>query len=134
MIQLKNDYTYINRGGLMTGKLLIEITSWITYPTCRVYTIEDFLVKADGSKIGINSRQKTLNIEELRSMDALLPSTLSSEPLTTSELDWLKAKLGLLLFVQYDSLEDGVHTIYGKLPEDWEYSPEEKEAVEDLPL
>jgi hypothetical protein len=122
MIKLKSAYTHIDRAVVLTGTLQIEITSWITTPDAKIYTVEDFIVDANNAKRQINSRTKRVENQELDQLDSLIMMDNSFEGLAESEKEWAKAKIGLLFFVKNDMLEDGMHTIYGKLPQDWELS------------
>lgn len=119
MIQLKTPYTHIERAVPITGKLLIEIASWKTYKDAVVYEIEDFIVDENGAKRLINSRQKRVENAEINQLAEVVKLDATLEVLSKTEQDWKEAKEGLLLFVQND-LVDGIHTIYGKLPNDWE--------------
>lgn len=120
MIKLITEYTHIDRAVLLTGTLQIEITSWITMPDCKIYTVEDFIVDENNAKRQINSRIKKVETQELEQLDSLIMMDNSFEGLGESEKEWAKVKLGLLLFIKNDLLDDGIHTIYGKLPQDWE--------------
>jgi hypothetical protein len=122
MIKLKSAYTHIDRAVVLTGTLQIEITSWITTPDAKIYTVEDFIVDENNAKRQINSRTKRVENQELDQLDSLIMMDNSFEGLAESEKEWAKAKIGLLFFVKNDMLEDGMHTIYGKLPQDWELS------------
>ena len=120
MIKLKSAYTHINRSVMLTGTLQIEITSWITTPDAKIYTVEDFIIDENNAKHQINQRTKRVENQELDSLDSLIMLDENFDGLSASKKEWAKAKKGLLFFVQNDMLEDGVHTIYGKLPQDWE--------------
>lgn len=122
MIQLKSAYAHIDRAVVLTGTLQIEITSWITTPDAKIYTVEDFIVDENNAKRQINSRTKRVENQELDQLDSLIMLGNSFEGLSESEKEWAKAKSGLLFFIKNDLLDDGVHTIYGKLPQDWELS------------
>lgn len=120
MIKLNTEYTHIDRAVLLTGTLQIEITSWVTMPDAKIYTVEDFIVDENNAKRQINSRIKRVEAQELEQLDSLIMMDNSFEGLGEIEKEWAKAKLGLLLFIKNDLLDDGIHTIYGKLPQDWE--------------
>ena len=119
MIQLKNPYTHIERAISITGTLLIEIASWQTYKDAIVYQIEDFIVDENGAKRLINSRQKRVENAEVNQLAQAVELYGNFDGLSKVDAEWAKAKIGLLLFVQND-LVDTEHTIYGKLPNDWE--------------
>ena len=119
MIKLKTPYTHIERAIPITGTLLIEIASWQTYKDAIVYQIEDFIVDENGAKRLINSRQKRVENVEVNQLAQAVELYGNFDGLSKVEADWAKAKIGLLLFVQND-LVDTEHTIYGKLPNDWE--------------
>ena len=119
MIQLKNPYTHIERAIPITGTLQIEIASWQTYKDAVVYQIEDFIVDENGAKRLINSRQKRVENAEANQLAQAVELYGNFDGLSKVDAEWAKAKIGLLLFVQND-LVDGVHTIYGQLPNDWE--------------
>lgn len=119
MIQLKTPYTHIERAIPITGTLRIEMASWHTYKDAVVYEIEDFIVDENGAKRLINSRQKRVENTEVDQLAQAVLLDNSFEGLTKTQTEWAKAKIGLLLFVQND-LVDAEHTIYGKLPNDWE--------------
>lgn len=119
MIQLKTPYTHIERAIPITGTLLIEIASWQTYKDAVVYQIEDFIVDENGAKRLINSRQKRVENAEANQLAQAVELYGNFDGLSKVDAEWAKAKIGLLLFVQND-LVDGVHTIYGQLPNDWE--------------
>lgn len=119
MIQLKIPYTHIDRAIPITGTLQIEIASWHTYKDATVYEIEDFIVDENGAKRLINSRQKRVENTEVNQLADVVRLDTTLDLLSKTEQEWKEAKEGLLLFVQND-LVDGVHTIYGQLPNDWE--------------
>ena len=119
MIQLKNPYTHIERAIPITGTLLIEIASWQTYKDAIIYKIEDFIVDENGAKRLINSRQKRVENAEVNQLEQAVELYGNFDGLSKVDAEWAKAKIGLLLFVQND-LVDTEHTIYGKLPNDWE--------------
>ena len=119
MIQLKTPYTHIERAIPITGTLLIEIASWQTYKDAIVYQIEDFIVDENGAKRLINSRQKRVENAEVNQLEQAVELYGNFDGLSKVDAEWAKAKIGLLLFVQND-LVDTEHTIYGKLPNDWE--------------
>ena len=118
MIQLKTPYTHIERAIPITGTLQIEIASWQTYKDAIVYQIEDFIVDENGAKRLINSRQKRVENAEVNQLAQAVELDGNFDGLSKVDAEWAKAKIGLLLFVQND-LVDGVHTIYGQLPNDW---------------
>ena len=119
MIQLKTPYTHIERAIPITGTLQIEIASWQTYKDAIVYQIEDFIVDENGAKRLINSRQKRVENAEVNQLEQAVELYGNFDGLSKVDAEWAKAKIGLLLFVQND-LVDGVNTIYGQLPNDWE--------------
>ena len=119
MIQLKTPYTHIERAIQITGTLLIEIASWQTYKDAIIYKIEDFIVDENGAKRLINSRQKRVENAEVNQLAQAVELYGDFNGLSKVDAEWAKAKIGLLLFIQTD-LVDGVHTIYGQLPNDWE--------------
>ena len=119
MIQLKIPYTHIERAIPITGTLQIEIASWQTYKDAIVYQIEDFIVDENGAKRLINTRQKRVENAEVNQLAQAVELYGNFDGLSKVDAEWAKAKIGLLLFVQTD-LVDGVHTIYGQLPNDWE--------------
>lgn len=119
MIQLKTPYTHIERAIPITGTLLIEIASWQTYKDAIVYQIEDFIVDENGAKRLINSREKRVENAEVNQLEQAVELYGNFDGLSKVDAEWAKAKIGLLLFVQND-LVDGVNTIYGQLPNDWE--------------
>ena len=119
MIQLKTPYTHIERAIPITGTLLIEIASWQTYKDAVVYQIEDFIVDENGAKRLINSREKRVENAEVNQLAQAVELYGNFDGLSKVDAEWAKAKIGLLLFVQND-LVDGVHTIYGQLPNNWE--------------
>ena len=118
MIQLKTPYTHIERAIPITGTLQIEIASQQTYKDAIVYQIEDFIVDENGAKRLINSRQKRVENAEVNQLEQAVELYGNFDGLSKVDAEWAKAKIGLLLFVQND-LVDGVHTIYGQLPNDW---------------
>ena len=119
MIKLKTPYTHIERAIPITGTLLIEIASWQTYKDAIVYQIEDFIVDENGAKRLINSREKRVENAEVNQLEQAVELYGNFDGLSKVDAEWAKAKIGLLLFVQND-LVDTEHTIYGKLPNDWE--------------
>ena len=119
MIQLKTPYTHIDRAIPITGTLQIEIASWQTYKDAIVYQIEDFIIDENGAKRLINSRQKRVENAEVNQLEQAVELYGNFDGLSKVDAEWAKAKIGLLLFVQTD-LVDGVHTIYGQLPNNWE--------------
>ena len=119
MIQLKTQYTHIERAVPITGTLLIEIASWQTYKDAVVYEIEDFIVDENGAKRLINSRQKRVENAEVNQLAQAIELYGNFDGLSKVDAEWAKAKIGLLLFVKND-LVDTEHTIYGQLPNDWE--------------
>ena len=119
MIQLKTPYTHIERAIPITGTLLIEIASWQTYKDAIIYKIEDFIVNENGAKRLINSREKRVENAEVNQLAQAVELYGNFDGLSKVDAEWAKAKIGLLLFVQTD-LVDGVHTIYGQLPNNWE--------------
>ena len=119
MIQLKTPYTHIERAIPITGTLLIEIASWQTYKDAIVYQIEDFIVDENGAKRLINSRQKRVENAEVNQLEQAVELYGNFDGLLKVDVEWAKAKIGLLLFVQND-LVDSVNTIYGQLPNNWE--------------
>ena len=119
MIQLKTPYTHIERAIPITGTLLIEIASWQTYKDAIVYQIEDFIVDENGAKRLINSRQKRVENAEVNQLAQAVELYGDFDGLSKVDAEWMKAKIGLLLFVKND-LVDTEHTIYGQLPNDWE--------------
>ena len=119
MIQLKTPYTHIERAIPITGTLQIEIASWQTYKDAIVYQIEDFIVDENGAKRLINSRQKRVENAEVNQLEQAVELYGNFDGLSKVDAEWAKAKIGLFLFVQTD-LVDGVHTIYGQLPNNWE--------------
>ena len=119
MIQLKTPYTHIERAIPITGTLLIEIASWQTYKDAIVYQIEDFIVDENGAKRLINLRQKRVENAEVNQLAQAVELYGNFDGLSKVDAEWVKAKIGLLLFVQND-LVDTEHTIYGQLPNDWE--------------
>ena len=119
MIKLKTPYTHIERAIPITGTLLIEIASWQTYKDAIVYQIEDFIVDENGAKRLINSREKRVENAEVNQLAQAVELYGNFDGLSKVDAEWAKAKIGLLLFVQND-LVDGVHTIYGQLPNNWE--------------
>lgn len=58
-----------------------------------------------------------INCQKIFETDYAIATT-GNAGLSKVDAEWAKAKIGLLLFVQTD-LVDGVHTIYGQLPNDW---------------
>jgi hypothetical protein len=122
MIQTKTDYTHIDRAVPITGKLQIEIASWDVKKDAIIYQIEDFIVNENGAKRLINSRQKRVDNQEVNQLAQLVALEEIAE-MPKTDTDWQSAKIGLLFFVQND-LVDGVHTIYGLLPNDWEFCSE----------
>ncbi len=119
MIKLNVPYTYIERAVPVTGTLQIEISGWITTRTAIIYTIEDFIVLENGAKHQINARQKRIEVAKYNQLDAYLKQAHSFENLDKHELEFEKTKLGLLHFVKNDLIDDGIHTIYAQLPENW---------------
>ena len=119
MIQLKTPYTHIERAIPITGTLQIEIASWQTYKDAIVYQIEDFIIDENGAKRLINSRQKRVENAEVNQLVQAVELYGNFDGLSKVDAEWAKAKIGLFLFVQND-LVDGVHTIYGQLPNNWE--------------
>lgn len=119
MIQLKTQYTHIERAVPITGTLLIEIASWQTYKDKIVYQIEDFIVDENGAKRLINSRQASVENAEVNQLAQAIELYGDFDGLSKVDAEWAKAKIGLLLFVQND-LVDSANTIYGQLPNDWE--------------
>lgn len=119
MIQLKTPYTHIERAIPITGTLRVEIASWNTMKDAIIYEIEDFIVDENGAKRLINSRQKRVENTEVDQLAQVVLLDSSFEGLTKTQTEWLKAKIGLLLFVKND-LVDTEHTIYGQLPDNWE--------------
>ena len=119
MIQLKTPYTHIERAIPITGTLQIEIASWQTYKDAIVYQIEDFIVDENGAKRLINTRQKRVENAEVNQLAQAVELDGNFDGLSKVDAEWVKAKIGLLLFVQND-LVDAEHTIYGQLPNDWE--------------
>jgi ribosomal protein L3 len=121
MIKLKTPYTHIDRAVPITGTLQIEIASWQTMKDATIYQIEDFIVDENQAKRLINSRQKRVENAEVNQLAELVEIDNEFTGMTKTETEWAKAKIGLLLFVQND-LVDSVSTIYGRLPNDWEFS------------
>lgn len=119
MIQLKTPYTHIERAIPITGMLRIEIASWQVLKDATIYQIEDFIVDENGAKRLINSRQKRVENAEVNQLAQAVELDNDFDGLSKVESEWLKAKIGLLLFVKND-LVDTEHTIYGQLPNDWE--------------
>ena len=119
MIQLKTPYTHIERATSITGSLQIEIASWQVLKDATIYQIEDFIVDENGAKRLINSRQKRVENAEVNQLAQAVELYGNFDGLSKVDADWAKVKIGLLLFVQNDLL-DTEHTIYGKLPNDWE--------------
>lgn len=68
----------------------------------------------------INSRIKRVENQELEQLEQLIMMDNTFKGQSKIEKEWVEAKLGLLLFIKNDLLDDGIHTIYGKLPQDWE--------------
>lgn len=120
MIQTKTPYTHTGIAVTLTGILLVEIASWQMFKDCAIYQIEDSILLENGAKQLINSRQKRIEASEINQFDGYL-STLGIDfaSMPKMERDWAKAKYALLAFVQTDLLDDGIHTIYNFLPENW---------------
>lgn len=109
------------------------ISSWKSYPDCKIYTIEDFIVDTNGVKTCINSREKRVSNIELNFLDDMIKTVMDFSSMKNTESAWMKAKIGLLLFIQNDLLGDTMLTIYGKKPEDWELSPNVEIIVPENP-
>lgn len=119
MIKLNEQYENIGRDSKIVGTLQIEIVGWNTTKEATIYSIEDFIIDDNDAKHLINTRKKRIENDISDQLDAYVNSTTDFEGMSKSEVDWLKAKIGLLIFVQGDLLDDGIHTIYNKMPEDW---------------
>lgn len=124
MIQTKTNFVYTGSPVPVTGKLLIKIVSWEIRKNGIQYNLEDSILLDSGAIQMFNSRSKFIAQEEINQMDQILMRVhpeLANLP--KFERDWEKVRLQLLPFVQNDLLEDGIHTIYERLPSDFEYSP-----------
>lgn len=123
MIQLKTPYTFVKSNNILTGTLTVEIICWETYRDFKIYKIEDSIIDSEGVKTVIDTRYKRVELTEINQFGAYLATLgIDFDAMTEMERAWEKARYALLPFVQTDLMPDGVHTIYGKLPADWEYS------------
>lgn len=120
MIKSNKPYTHVERATAITGTLQIEVVCWQTFKDFTIYNIEDYIIKEDGGKIMINNRQKRIEAIEINQFDQYLTTTgIDFSLIPKLQRDWLKVKMSLLPFIQNDLVEDGIHTIYNLLPENW---------------
>lgn len=123
MIQTNTPYTHTGFAVTLTGTLFAEIVSWQMFRDFAIYNIEYSIVLESGAKHNIESCSKRIESVEINQLDDYL-STLDIDFVSMSKMerDWAKAKYGLLLFVQSDLLDDHIHTVFNRLPNEWVYS------------
>lgn len=120
MIQSKIQLNYGNsRTGYGLAIIRVKITSWTVTPEGTIYEIDNLRLQADGSTILDEHVTKFVDNSKILQLDAYLEENYSYTGLNKVERDWLKAKHGLLLFVQTDLYPNG-KTIYQTEPKYWE--------------
>lgn len=120
MIQSKIQLNYGNsRTGYGLAIIRVKITSWTVTPEGTIYEIDNLRLQDDGSTILDEHVTKFVENSKILQLDAYLEANYSYTFLNKVERDWLKAKHGLLLFVQTDLYPNG-KTIYQTEPQYWE--------------
>jgi hypothetical protein len=123
MVQSKIQLSYGSSRTLYNQAIIrLAITSWTVTKEGTIYEIDNLAVQQDGSTILDEHVTKFVPNEKLLQIDAYLQANYSYQGLNKVERDWIKAKHGLLLFVQTDLFPNG-KTIYQSEPQYWELTP-----------
>lgn len=125
MIQSKTAILYYARSQ-KSGKIRIELTNPIVDGMGNAtYTVTDWIVDQNGNRIFSESKSVTKTAAEINLLDAYIEQNYPEVLLLPkTQRERKKMQIGLMLDTQTNLLDDGVHTIYGKMPEDWEFTPE----------
>lgn len=120
MIKSNTPYVHTGVAVTLTGTLIVEIASWKMFKDCAIYEIEDFILLENGEKQLINTRTKRVEASQIDQLDTYLATLgIDFSSMPKMEREWQKLRYALLYFVKNDLFEDGIHTIYNRLPENW---------------
>lgn len=117
MIQTKQAISYEMRSN-KEGVIFIDIPFFVTTKTGKTFTVNDYVLKEDGTKEIVSAKEVTKTNEELRELEAYLDANNDFSELTPDQEEWAKVQLGLMIDTQTNLIGD--KTIYNRDPQDWE--------------
>ena len=118
MIQTKTSFFYEDRGDKV-AKIKIEISKSVTDKNGAVYTVTDWAVFEDGSRLVYKEKTVNYTNEQINSLDAYIEANFNLSELTKTEKEQKKLQIALFLDTTTNLLNTGT-TIYRLTPSDWE--------------
>lgn len=103
------------------GRILIDVHSFVCTKQGKIFTINDYVLKEDGTREIYSAREVYRSNEQLNQLDAYLEAIHDFSKLSSQEKEWKKIELGLMLDIQSD-IDDNGETIYELKPTDWEFT------------
>ena len=92
-------------------------------PNLVMYDVKHYAI-LDEARVEIKTTSRILSIEDYNQLSSsvdLAISDIDTSGLTHFEIEQLRLKLGLFIYVtQVDFMEDEVHVAYNLLPNEWE--------------
>ncbi|WP_295093807.1 hypothetical protein [uncultured Flavobacterium sp.] len=112
------------RTGLKEAKIQLEITGVEMSNDAATFSVNHYALNDDDSKIFLHTSKKTINSAEYNGLFEIVNNYVADNEiqiqlLTPHEIELLRLKIGLLLFVRSDLLPDSNKTTWELLPENW---------------
>jgi hypothetical protein len=120
MIQTKLAFQYEDVG-VNVAKIMTEAVNYVADKEGTTFTILDWAVADDGSRILYKTRYPRRTNAELDALDVYIESNNDFTGLTVTEANWAKIKIALYLDTQIALSANG-DTIYKLKPADWEFT------------
>lgn len=120
MIQTKTIISYEKRAN-KKGIILIDIPFFVATKEGKTFTVNDYVLKEDGSKEIFSAKEVFRTNEELDNLDLYLEANNDFSELSPQVKEWKKIQLGLMIDTQSNLFEDG-KTIYDLEPSEWEFT------------
>lgn len=113
------------RTGLKETFIQLEITGVEISTEVATFSVNHYALNDDGSKMFLHTSKKTITSAEYNGLFGLVDNYIADNEIQTSalsphEIEYLRLKIGLLLFVQSDFLPESNKTTWELLPENWE--------------
>ena len=126
MIQTKVKCDYSKPNEAKQEATIILEASYKMTPSGVEYIVQHYalLNEETGSKIAVTLTERNLSIAEYNQFSGAVDVAIQqfpTEDLTAFEIEQLRVKIGLFIYVtQFDLMPDGIHVAYNLLPEQWE--------------
>lgn len=113
------------RTGLKETFIQLEITGVEILTESATFSVNHYALSDGGSKMFLHTSKKTITSAEYNGLFSLVDNYIADNEIQTSalsphEIEYLRLKIGLLLFVQSDFLLESNKTTWELLPENWE--------------